>query len=342
MGRIFISYSTKNQKIANALCEYLERQGVSCWIAPRDIPSASNYAGEITRAIKSCERFLLVYSKDAGKSVHVKNEVNLAINNTKSILPYCLDDSPYDDDLEYYLSTRQKISSCGDQDQDFQNIATVLLGHPVTSPREKAEPVAPTPKVNKPSKQGKPNKNLLFYILGALVLVALLVWLLILRPKPGPTPEPGKKVDSLLVDTTARVPDVRKDTVVTPTPQGNQGNTKKDETKQGDTKNTDTKTTEPKKEEVKNVNADTFTGTIKNGYPDGYGTYTFKTSRRIDMHDPEKRVAQKGDYIVGDWNNGHLNYGEWYGANGVKKAFIELGDNSDTQADRTFAKCVKP
>ena len=60
------------------------------------------------------------------------------------------------------------------------------------------------------------------------------------------------------------------------------------------------------------------------------------------MHDPEQRVAQKGDYIVGDWNNGHLNYGEWYGANGVKKGFIELGDNADTQADHAFAKCVKP
>ena len=189
MGRIFISYSTKNQKVANALCEYLERQGVSCWIAPRDIPSASNYAGEITRAIKSCERFLLVYSKDAGKSVHVKNEVNLAINNTKSILPYCLDDSPYDDDLEYYLSTRQKISSCGNQEQDFQSIATVLLGHAVTSPSQKAEPVVPAAKGN------KPNKNILFYILGALVLVGLLVWLFFLRPKPGPVPEPGTPVD---------------------------------------------------------------------------------------------------------------------------------------------------
>ena len=60
------------------------------------------------------------------------------------------------------------------------------------------------------------------------------------------------------------------------------------------------------------------------------------------MHDPGKRVAQAGDYIVGEWNNGHLNYGEWYGSDGVKKEFIELGDNADFQADHSFAKCVKP
>ena len=104
---------------------------------------------------------------------------------------------------------------------------------------------------------------------------------------------------------------------------------KKAETKKEVTKKEETKKEETKQPEVKDETADTFTGTIRNGFPDGYGTYTFRQSRRIDMHDPEQRVAQKGDYIVGDWNNGHLNYGEWYGANGVKKGFIELGDNAD-------------
>ena len=42
MGKVFISYSVKNQKLANELCAYLEQTGVPCWIAPRDIPSAAN------------------------------------------------------------------------------------------------------------------------------------------------------------------------------------------------------------------------------------------------------------------------------------------------------------
>ena len=320
MGRVFISYSTKNQKIANALCEYLEQQGVRCWIAPRDIPSASNYAGEITRAIKSCERFLLVYSKDAGKSEHVKNEINLAINNARPILPYCLDNSPYDDDLEYYLSTKQRIASSGDQERDFQSIATILLGHAVTMPAVKTESAV--------LKEKKPNKPFVFYVLGALAVLVLLAWLLFFRPNPRPSDKPAAPVDSLRVDTVVTPP-------VTVDP-------KKAETKKEVTKKEETKKEETKQPEVKDETADTFTGTIRNGFPDGYGTYTFRQSRRIDMHDPEQRVAQKGDYIVGDWNNGHLNYGEWYGANGVKKGFIELGDNADTQADHAFAKCVKP
>ncbi|MCR5709165.1 MAG: toll/interleukin-1 receptor domain-containing protein [Bacteroidales bacterium] len=318
MGRIFISYSTRNQKVANALCQYLEQQGVRCWIAPRDIPSASNYAGEITRAIKSCERFLLVYSKDACKSEHVKNEINLAINNAKPILPYCLDNSPYDDDLEYYLATKQRIASSGDQEQDFRSIAEILLGHSVTQTLEK--PAAAVPETS----GKKASKAPLFYGIGALVVVAFLVWLFFLKPDPGPESPAGA---AAAVDTTAVSPEVRRDTSVTSATAG--------------TGKVDTGKDKPKKEEVKDVTADTFTGTIKNGYPDGYGTYTFRQPRRIDMHDTEKRMAQKGDYIKGDWSNGHLNYGEWYGADGVKKGNIELGDHP-ADADHVFAKCVKP
>ena len=85
----------------------------------------------------------------------------------------------------------------------------------------------------------------------------------------------------------------------------------------------------------------TFTGTVKGGYPDGFGTYTFKSRRRIDMHDPEERFAEAGDYIKGDWKQGHLNYGEWYSADGTKKGFIRLGDHPDVASDQKLGKCVK-
>ena len=62
---------------------------------------------------------------------------------------------------------------------------------------------------------------------------------------------------------------------------------------------------------------------------------------RIDMHDAEERYAEPGDYIKGDWRDGHLNYGEWYDAQGNKKAFIRLGDNPDTGSDQKLGKCAK-
>ena len=86
--------------------------------------------------------------------------------------------------------------------------------------------------------------------------------------------------------------------------------------------------------------ADIFTGSIKDGYPDGTGTYTFKKTRRIDMHDEEARIAEVGDYIYGNWTIGHLNYGTWYAADGTEKGFIRIGDCPNVELDHQFAKCV--
>ena len=313
MGKVFISYSSKNQKVANALCTYLEQAGIACMIAPRDIPTASNYAGEITRAIKSADAVLLVYSKDSCTSVHVKNEINLAINNAKSILPYCIDNSPYDDDLEYYLSSRQRIVSNGDQKKDFTLIRQALAA---LHPEKTVEQPAVVPETSK-----KRNPALIFIICALLLIVGIGAFFLLRnRPEPPVTTGSTEKVDSTTV--------AKDSTLVRNQQQNQQQRQQKTQTQH------QTQTIDP--------NADTFTGAIKNGYPDGYGTYTFKQRRRIDMHDEKQRFAEIGDYIEGTWTNGHLDFGEWYGANGVKKEFIELGDNPDVQADHVFKKCVKP
>ncbi|MBR5019946.1 MAG: toll/interleukin-1 receptor domain-containing protein [Bacteroidales bacterium] len=333
MGKVFISYSTKNQKVANELCAYLEQAGIACWMAPRDIPSASNYAGEITRAIKSADDFLLVYSKDSCKSVHVKNEINLAINNAKSILPYCIDNSPYDDDLEYYLSSRQKIVSFGDQKKDFVLIEHALAAH------HPERTVEQQPAAVLPESGNKRNRIIIPIVCAALLIAALVAFLLLRnRPEPPVSPDNTEKVDSTTV---------AKDSSHVQISQPKPDSTQKQSQSQTQTQTPD-QTQKPKPNQTqsqgtsKDPNADTFTGPIRNGYPNGYGIYTFKQRRRIDMHDDQQRYAEKGDYIEGTWDNGHLNFGDWYGANGVKKAFIELGDNPDSQADHVFAKCVKP
>lgn len=40
----FISYANQDTAVADALCAHLERRGVSCWIAPRDVPPGALYA----------------------------------------------------------------------------------------------------------------------------------------------------------------------------------------------------------------------------------------------------------------------------------------------------------
>lgn len=69
----------------------------------------------------------------------------------------------------------------------------------------------------------------------------------------------------------------------------------------------------------------TFSGNLQNGIPSGFGTMTFKQPCRIDNHDEQKRVAEIGDYIEGQWENGHLIMGHWYGKDKSEKEFIRIG-----------------
>lgn len=82
-----------------------------------------------------------------------------------------------------------------------------------------------------------------------------------------------------------------------------------------------------------------FTGTLKDGYPHGTGTLTFTKGRRIDMHDEKERAAASGDYIIGEWDNGHLIQGRWYDAANNLKETIVLGKAMSPDKDHVLGRC---
>ena len=61
-----------------------------------------------------------------------------------------------------------------------------------------------------------------------------------------------------------------------------------------------------------------WTGNIKNGKPDGYGTLRFKRSHRIEAFDPDGNVAEAGDVVNGSFSNGHMVHGTWIKSSGEK------------------------
>src|SRR5688572_25696121 len=48
---VFVSHSAKDKAKADAVCDALEKGGVRCWIAPRDILPGANWATSILKAI---------------------------------------------------------------------------------------------------------------------------------------------------------------------------------------------------------------------------------------------------------------------------------------------------
>ncbi len=100
---VFISYSSKDKLIADALCHAIEQEGIRCWIAPRDVNPGQNFAREINKAIKGCEYFVLVFSENSNAAQHVNSEINLAFNSQKTILSVKIDNAVMNESIEYYL-----------------------------------------------------------------------------------------------------------------------------------------------------------------------------------------------------------------------------------------------
>jgi TIR domain len=101
---VFISHSTNNRPVANAVCAALEREGIRCWIAPRDVMPGRSYSGEITRAIQQSRAFVLIFSEHSNSSEQVLREVQLAANSRLHIIQFRIDPVVPSEDLEYYLS----------------------------------------------------------------------------------------------------------------------------------------------------------------------------------------------------------------------------------------------
>ncbi len=111
MADVFISYASDDQLIAEAICAALEGQGLSCWIATRDVLPSQTWAGAIATAIQACFVFVLVYSADSNRSGHVLRELQNAADADKPILPFRIEDVPPSPDMRYYLGAPQWLDA---------------------------------------------------------------------------------------------------------------------------------------------------------------------------------------------------------------------------------------
>ncbi len=101
---VFISYSSKDKSIADAVCSILEKEQIRCWIAPRDIMPGVPFAEAIIDNIKASKVFLLIFSSNSNQSHQVSKEVERAVHHGISIIPLRIEDVPMSKQLEFYVS----------------------------------------------------------------------------------------------------------------------------------------------------------------------------------------------------------------------------------------------
>jgi hypothetical protein len=186
---VFISHSTKDKAISDAVCAALESARIRCWMAPRDVQPGRSFAGEINRAIQHSKVMVLIFSAHSNNSEQVLREVQLAVNSHLHIIQFRIEDVRLNDDLEYFLSTPHWLDALTQPlESHTERLATsikALLGAeeftkderpPTQLPRE-VEKI--TSKSQQPSLQSRavrqPKKRMLLPLLAVAAALSLLV-----------------------------------------------------------------------------------------------------------------------------------------------------------------------
>lgn len=102
---VFISHSTKDKSIADAVCATLEAERIRCWIAPRDILPGMDWGEAVINAISQSRILILIFSSNANDSQQIKREVERAASKQVPILPFRIENIEPSGTLEYYLGT---------------------------------------------------------------------------------------------------------------------------------------------------------------------------------------------------------------------------------------------
>ncbi len=79
-GWLFISHSSEDGSIAGELAANLQQLGISCWIAPRDIPPGADWAESIMQGIEKADAFLILATGSSLSSSQVRRETEKASN----------------------------------------------------------------------------------------------------------------------------------------------------------------------------------------------------------------------------------------------------------------------
>ncbi|GJM18974.1 MAG: hypothetical protein DHS20C14_11870 [Phycisphaeraceae bacterium] len=159
---VFISYSTHDRVLADAVCAGLEGQQLRCWVAPRDIHGGANWGESIIDAITGIRAFVLLLLGAANESQQVMREVERAASKGIPIIPVRLEDGVPSKSLEYYLSATHWLDAMTPPvEAHIGRLATAVRAViDITAPPSPHAAVGHVPSVAQPAFMDAPPKEI--------------------------------------------------------------------------------------------------------------------------------------------------------------------------------------
>jgi hypothetical protein len=121
-ARIFISFASKDVKVAQTLCSALENRGLPCWISARDIQPGENFQVSIVQALRHAKIMLLVFTANSNASEEMTKELALASQLKLIVIPLRVEDVTPSDAFTYEFATRQWIDVFADWETSIDQL----------------------------------------------------------------------------------------------------------------------------------------------------------------------------------------------------------------------------
>ena len=188
----FISYSRADAEFALKLANDLREAGVNVWLDQLDIPPGARWDRAVETALETCGRLLVILSSTSATSENVQDEIGVAFDNNKPIVPILSEVC----EVPMRLRRLQYIDFTKDYGRGLQTLLAVLklpIAAPESVPANEAAGAAgapararplvdtrvgysPTPSIEKQSAPS--SRNRLMVIAGAVAAaLVLMLWL---------------------------------------------------------------------------------------------------------------------------------------------------------------------
>lgn len=132
--QIFITHSSKDDKVSRTICTALESRGLTCWISSRNVKPGQNYQEQIVKAIRAARIMVLVFTANANNSNEIKKELALASQNNLVVIPVRIEDVTPNEAFAYEFATRQWIDLFDNWENSIgrlvDQIASTIEDHP--------------------------------------------------------------------------------------------------------------------------------------------------------------------------------------------------------------------
>src|SRR5262249_21498269 len=142
-SRVFLSHASEDRTIAERLCRFLESHGWRCWLAPRDLPTGSEWPEQILNPIEESAALVALISEHALRSDPVKNELAHAAQRRLQIFPLRIDGVALTPFFQFHLNRLHILSTTsGSLGQALKQLEDALRASsmPTAPPEPKARP----------------------------------------------------------------------------------------------------------------------------------------------------------------------------------------------------------